>query len=66
MAKGMQFLHGKRIAHLDLKSPNVMLASLDYAATGAIVKIADFGVSRVIDRPMVERVVENPLWYDSD
>jgi serine/threonine protein kinase len=64
MAKGMQFLHGKQIAHLDLKSPNVMLTTLDAAETGPLVKIADFGVSRVMHRPMVERVVENPLWYE--
>ncbi len=41
IAKGLHFLHSHHVMHLDLKSPNILLA-LDGTA-----KIADVGMSRM-------------------
>lgn len=41
IAKGVYYLHSHNIMHLDLKSPNILLAA-DYSA-----KIADVGLSRI-------------------
>lgn len=41
IAKGLHFLHSHHVMHLDLKSPNILLA-LDGTA-----KIADVGLSRM-------------------
>ena len=41
IAKGIHFLHSHRIMHLDLKSPNILLA------TDGTAKIADVGLSRI-------------------
>lgn len=40
IAAGMLYLHGHKIIHRDLKSPNVLIAAND------IIKISDFGTSR--------------------
>jgi serine/threonine protein kinase len=78
LARGLQYLHKLQIAHLDLKSPNVLLTTLptdfeidhknnkNYKEEDVIVKIADFGASKLCDNNEVlhERVVANPLWYD--
>lgn len=42
MARGLAFLHRRKVAHLDLKSPNILLGR-DFLA-----KIADVGIARVI------------------
>ena len=43
IAKGMEYLHDKRIIHRDLKAGNVLLSSnLD-------LKVADFGLSLALD-----------------
>lgn len=43
VAKGMEYLHSKRIVHRDLKAGNILLSSnLD-------VKVADFGLSLALD-----------------
>lgn len=62
MAKGMHFLHSLRppIIHNDLKSPNVLLASLDPAAP-VVAKISDFGLSMRMSK-MYTRLVDNPVW----
>ncbi|KAK9818084.1 hypothetical protein WJX72_006882 [[Myrmecia] bisecta] len=43
IAKGMHFLHSHRVIHLDMKSPNILLARDGTA------KIADVGLSRVLN-----------------
>ncbi|KAK9820412.1 hypothetical protein WJX72_010037 [[Myrmecia] bisecta] len=42
-AKGMEYLHSKRIVHFDLKSANLLLG---YRDRRAICKVADFGLSK--------------------
>jgi serine/threonine protein kinase len=41
--QGMEYLHGKRIVHFDLKSANLLLG---YRERRAICKVADFGLSK--------------------
>jgi Protein tyrosine and serine/threonine kinase/Galactose oxidase, central domain len=40
---GLEYLHSKQILHRDLKSSNACLASLDPKASGACLKLVDFG-----------------------
>ena len=63
MAKGMAFLHTTTppIVHRDLKSPNVLMCSLDERAE-AVAKIADFGLSQVLASTTQGRSVANPVW----
>ena len=42
IAKGLIYLHSKQIAHLDLKSPNVMLAADGKA------KLGDVGLGKIV------------------
>lgn len=42
---GLEFLHERNIAHLDIKPQNILLAG-DYP--GAEIKLCDFGISRII------------------
>eukprot|EP01126_Amoeba_proteus_P067375 TRINITY_DN9941_c0_g2_i3.p1 TRINITY_DN9941_c0_g2~~TRINITY_DN9941_c0_g2_i3.p1 ORF type:complete len:326 (-),score=69.74 TRINITY_DN9941_c0_g2_i3:220-1197(-) len=62
MANGILFLqtNDPPIAHIDLKSPNILLSSLDPNEVCA--KIADFGTSQVILAPITVSKVENPRW----
>ena len=48
------------IAHLDLKSPNILLASLDENAP-VCAKLIDFGLSSV-GQTQYSRLVINPTW----
>lgn len=41
IAKGLAYLHSKDIAHLDLKSPNILLDASDKA------KIGDVGLGKI-------------------
>jgi serine/threonine protein kinase len=45
IAKGLIYLHSMQIAHLDLKSPNVMLTANDEA------KIGDVGLGKLVANP---------------
>lgn len=42
---GLEFLHERNIAHLDIKPQNILLTG-DYP--GAEIKLCDFGISRII------------------
>eukprot|EP00929_Paragymnodinium_shiwhaense_P046785 TRINITY_DN23802_c0_g1_i2.p1 TRINITY_DN23802_c0_g1~~TRINITY_DN23802_c0_g1_i2.p1 ORF type:complete len:498 (-),score=122.06 TRINITY_DN23802_c0_g1_i2:21-1514(-) len=47
VARGMSFLHGRRVIHRDLKSLNVLLVSrINGPGDLVIAKISDFGLSR--------------------
>lgn len=48
LARGLEYMHSKKIGHFDMKSPNIMLDSLAPDSAKPIVKIADFGTSRKI------------------
>jgi serine/threonine protein kinase len=57
IALGLSYLHGKKIAHRDLKSPNVLLTS------SGSVKLGDFGLARVKQSSRSLRTqVGTPLW----
>ncbi|KAL0268641.1 UNVERIFIED_CONTAM: hypothetical protein PYX00_010497 [Menopon gallinae] len=43
--RGLEFLHGRNVAHLDIKPQNILLTG-EYP--GAEIKLCDFGISRVI------------------
>eukprot|EP01133_Synstelium_polycarpum_P001517 gene1517-1772_t len=62
IASGMAFLHRSTppIIHRDLKSPNIMLASIDESAP-VIAKVVDFGLSG-LQHTITNRGVENPVW----
>lgn len=49
------------IAHIDLKTPNVFLYSVD-PKDAVCAKIADFGTSQRISEPLEVRLVDNPIY----
>ena len=56
VARGLAFLHGRRIVHFDLKSPNILLARDGTA------KIADAGMARFLAADYVTGVVATFAW----
>ncbi|KYR02814.1 leucine-rich repeat-containing protein (LRR) [Tieghemostelium lacteum] len=62
ISSGMAFLHSSTppIIHRDLKSPNILLASLDESSS-TLAKVVDFGLSG-LQHTITNRGVENPLW----
>jgi len=67
IASGVQYLHSQipPIAHLDLKSPNVLLRSLS-PKDPVCAKIIDFGTSQYVTCPIRIRKVDNPLWLSPE
>ena len=59
---GMEYMHNNEpsFLHLDLKSPNVLVASLNEKDL-AMVKITDFGLTSTGEFQYT-RLVENPVW----
>ncbi|KFM25782.1 Serine/threonine-protein kinase HT1 [Auxenochlorella protothecoides] len=49
MARGMAYLHAHNIVHGDLKAANVLLKSAEGSSNGYVAKIADFGLSQMMD-----------------
>eukprot|EP01104_Vermistella_antarctica_P020132 TRINITY_DN840_c0_g1_i1.p1 TRINITY_DN840_c0_g1~~TRINITY_DN840_c0_g1_i1.p1 ORF type:complete len:1486 (-),score=419.48 TRINITY_DN840_c0_g1_i1:95-4552(-) len=62
VAKGMEKMHSFRppVMHRDLRSPNVLLSSLDVSAP-IVAKIADFGLARM-SSTLLTRADLNPCW----
>jgi hypothetical protein len=56
VAKGLCFLHSRRIVHFDLKSPNILLTRDGTA------KIGDVGLARILARDYVSSVVATLAW----
>lgn len=52
IAAGMDYLHSIGVLHGDLKSANVLLKSTTTDPRGFLCKLADFGLSRVLDLDM--------------
>jgi serine/threonine protein kinase len=52
IAAGMDYLHSTNVLHGDLKSANVLLKSTTTDPRGFLCKLADFGLSRVLDLDM--------------
>eukprot|EP00007_Cunea_sp_BSH-02190019_P005553 CAMPEP_0174232408 /NCGR_PEP_ID=MMETSP0417-20130205/2700_1 /TAXON_ID=242541 /ORGANISM="Mayorella sp, Strain BSH-02190019" /LENGTH=2427 /DNA_ID=CAMNT_0015310457 /DNA_START=88 /DNA_END=7371 /DNA_ORIENTATION=+ len=63
VAKGCAFLHATKpaIIHRDLKSPNILLASVSPHAP-VVAKVTDFGVSQILAPTTVGRAVACPVW----
>ncbi|KAF2069948.1 hypothetical protein CYY_008735 [Polysphondylium violaceum] len=63
IAQGMSFLHNitPPLVHRDLKSPNILLASLPHEPF-IVAKVSDFGLSRTVVQSFVSKVVDNPTW----
>jgi serine/threonine protein kinase len=57
-AKGdfVQYIHAKGIAHRDLKPENVLLTKPKIEGEKPVVKVADFGLAKVVDSLTVLRV----------
>jgi serine/threonine protein kinase len=62
IAAGMEFLHSSTppIIHRDLKSPNILLKSLE-AKSPAVAKVADFGLSG-LEHTLTGQPIQNPVW----
>ncbi|KAJ6648400.1 Mitogen-activated protein kinase 13 [Pseudolycoriella hygida] len=56
ISKGLQYLHETKIVHRDLKPENILLTS-DKHKSCVIVKIADFGISRVVTRATMTKEI---------
>jgi serine/threonine protein kinase/WD40 repeat protein len=63
VAKGCAFLHATKpaIIHRDLKSPNILLASVS-AHAPVVAKVTDFGVSQILVPTTIGRAVACPVW----
>eukprot|EP01125_Pyxidicula_operculata_P017359 TRINITY_DN6077_c0_g1_i1.p1 TRINITY_DN6077_c0_g1~~TRINITY_DN6077_c0_g1_i1.p1 ORF type:complete len:2180 (-),score=456.03 TRINITY_DN6077_c0_g1_i1:394-6933(-) len=63
IAIGLQYLHGMNIAHLDFKTPNILLKSLNPSSPHCAL-ITDFGNATYFEgqKTMKNRKVENPTW----
>lgn len=59
---GVNFMHAKRVAHLDLKLENVLV---DFEGETCVVRITDFGLSMTDLDPdqMVEACPRGTVWY---
>eukprot|EP01125_Pyxidicula_operculata_P008319 TRINITY_DN2801_c0_g1_i1.p1 TRINITY_DN2801_c0_g1~~TRINITY_DN2801_c0_g1_i1.p1 ORF type:complete len:2434 (+),score=475.31 TRINITY_DN2801_c0_g1_i1:16-7317(+) len=67
MASALKYLHDHNppIAHLDFKSPNIMLLKTTSPGDNTkeiFSKLADFGTAEYVYSPFTVRKVDNPVW----
>eukprot|EP01129_Flabellula_baltica_P000031 TRINITY_DN1002_c0_g1_i3.p1 TRINITY_DN1002_c0_g1~~TRINITY_DN1002_c0_g1_i3.p1 ORF type:complete len:1661 (+),score=374.68 TRINITY_DN1002_c0_g1_i3:663-4985(+) len=68
IAQGMQILHTMKppIVHRDLKSPNVLISSIEPMEKAPLAKITDFGLSEKMQsikfKAEKQSLVDNPTW----
>jgi len=62
IAEGMKYLHtlDPPVLHLDLKSPNILMSSLENS--DVVCKVTDFGTAQATYFPLTTRFVDNPTW----
>eukprot|EP01124_Arcella_intermedia_P014856 TRINITY_DN21410_c0_g1_i1.p1 TRINITY_DN21410_c0_g1~~TRINITY_DN21410_c0_g1_i1.p1 ORF type:complete len:2184 (-),score=470.63 TRINITY_DN21410_c0_g1_i1:39-6566(-) len=63
VTKALNYFQAQRpkIVHLDLKSPNILLRSLDPYAS-VCCKVADFGTSQYLHGPLIGQKIDNVIW----
>ncbi len=63
IARGLEYLHGftPRVLHRDLKSPNILVQSLDLSSP-VLLKVADLGLSCFYMGNASGKMIENPRW----
>eukprot|EP01127_Copromyxa_protea_P009760 TRINITY_DN231_c0_g1_i2.p1 TRINITY_DN231_c0_g1~~TRINITY_DN231_c0_g1_i2.p1 ORF type:complete len:2533 (-),score=509.78 TRINITY_DN231_c0_g1_i2:1516-9114(-) len=62
ISRGMSYMHSQTppVMHLDLKTPNILVSSMDYKDE-VCVKVTDFGLSST-GEIQYTRLVDNPVW----
>ena len=59
IAKGIAFIHGRDIAHRDIKPVNIMVKSLPNSSV--VLKLGDFGLSKIFQINPITSVMDTPL-----
>lgn len=59
LAEGFKALRAKNIIHRDLKLQNILMTE---ATTSAVLKLADFGMSRFLDEDLAQSWLGTPLY----
>jgi serine/threonine protein kinase len=65
ICRGMSYLHQSSFLHLDLKPQNLLVVSLDMTTPAPHIKIADFGVSRLLGQRLSRATVQGSPIYQA-
>lgn len=62
-ARALEYMHSLTppIIHRDVRSPNILIASVDRRAD-VVAKLSDFGTARVLVTAIASRDLGNPFW----
>jgi len=67
LIQGVRYLHSRNIVHRDLKPNNIFLVTNTDPSSGPILKIADFGISRMLGpNSVAETVVGTPHYLSPE